>query len=228
MDAYLNLTRDAGASDSTKFSGGNAFTFITGATGTNVFGVQNAEKFTPDSFTAFGTFDVLTLANKDWASTEVNTTTDLITTATAHGFYTGQAVTVTTAGTLPTGIAISTTYYLKVNSTTVFGFCTSYANALAGTLINLTGAGAGDSTVVPTALASASIVLQGSNDYGQVANAGLASWVTVPNYSQAITADGSFTFEVDDIRYAFYRLYVAMASGAVSFAPLQITYSRGN
>jgi len=220
--SFENLVR--GASQTSQFTNGAAFTQITGNTRTNVLSSQNFIKFSPDAISAFGTFDVLALSNKNWASTEVNTTTDLVTTATAHGFFNGQAVTVTTGGTLPTGLATSTTYYLSVKSATSFGFSTTYANALIGVLINLTGAGAGTSTVVPTALASASIALQGSNDFPQVANAEAATWTTIPNQTATITADGSFAFEVDNLNYAAYSLYVQMASGAVSFAPLQMGF----
>lgn len=83
-----------------------------------------------------------------WASTGVDIATDLITTTAPHGFTNRQAVTVTTAGSLPTGISISTVYYLVVTSPTTFGFATTDVNAKTGTLINLTGAGAGVSTVV--------------------------------------------------------------------------------
>lgn len=87
-------------------------------------------------------------SNVSWASTGVDTTTDLITTTSPHNLTQGQAITVTTAGTLPTGISAATVYYLIVPSTTTFGFATTYVNSQAGTLINITGAGAGASTVV--------------------------------------------------------------------------------
>jgi len=87
-------------------------------------------------------------SNASWASTGVDTATDLITTSSPHGLTNRQAVTVTTAGTLPTGISAATVYYLIVPSVTTFGFATTDVNAQAGTLINLTAAGTGASTVV--------------------------------------------------------------------------------
>lgn len=83
-----------------------------------------------------------------FASTGVDTTTDLITTSAQHGLTQGQAVTVATTGTLPTGLSAATVYYVIWSSAYAFGLATTYVNAQAGTLINLTGAGAGASTVV--------------------------------------------------------------------------------
>lgn len=96
---------------------------------------------TEDGWLNFGT-------STDWQSTEVSTASDLITTSTNHNLTQGQAVTLTTSGGLPTGVAVSTVYYLIVPSPTTFGFATTYANSLAGTLINLTTAGTGKSTAV--------------------------------------------------------------------------------
>lgn len=83
-----------------------------------------------------------------WPSTGVDTTTDLITVSANHNLTTGQSVTVTTAGSLPTGISTSTVYFIIAPTATTFGFATTYVNALAGTLINLTAVGSGNSTVV--------------------------------------------------------------------------------
>jgi len=83
-----------------------------------------------------------------WASTGVDTAAETVTTTTPHNLAQGQAITVTTTGSLPTGISAATVYYVIVISPTVFAFASSYVNALAGTKINLTTAGSGTSTVV--------------------------------------------------------------------------------
>lgn len=75
------------------------------------------------------------------AGTDVCTATDTILT------LTGTEVTFTTTNTLPTGLSTSTTYYLIYQSTTTFKVASSLANALAGTAIDITGAGSGTHTV---------------------------------------------------------------------------------
>lgn len=53
----------------------------------------------------------------------------------------------TTTGTLPAGLALATDYYvIKISDTTIY-FATSYANAVAGTFINITDAGTGTHTI---------------------------------------------------------------------------------
>ena len=76
----------------------------------------------------------------------VSTTTDLVTVAN-HGLVTGQVVQLTTSGSLPTGLSLSTTYYISVASSSTYGFSTTLYNAKAGTLIDLTNAGSGTNTI---------------------------------------------------------------------------------
>lgn len=60
---------------------------------------------------------------------------------------TGTRVRLTTSGTLPAGLATATDYYVIKMSDTTFELATSYANAVAGTQINITDAGTGTHTV---------------------------------------------------------------------------------
>lgn len=70
-------------------------------------------------------------------TTAINYTTNVITKA-SHGFYTGCPVDITHQGfPLPSGLAVSTTYYVIVNSANTFQLATSLANAVAGTAIDL-------------------------------------------------------------------------------------------
>lgn len=147
---------------------------------------------------------VSTPVNKTWVAGGVSGNNVTIT---AHGFITGLAVTVTTTGSLPAGLATSTTYYLiKVDANTI-KFASSLANALAGTAITLSDAGVGTSTVVVTALASASAKLQKSVD-GTI-------WYDEGS-GQTITATGNFYFKVIDPEAKFYSVLVALASGQLS------------
>lgn len=77
--------------------------------------------------------------------------TDLCTwTSTANipsNMLTGTRVRLTTSGTLPAGLATATDYYYIRMSDSTFELASSYANAIAGTQINITDAGTGTHTV---------------------------------------------------------------------------------
>ena len=89
----------------------------------------------------------------------------LTTGTTANGYGLGQIVTITTTGTVPTGLGTGTNYYVIPVTGTSFNVATSYANAVAGTAITITGAGVATNTVAPTAIAGTALVqLQSSND----------------------------------------------------------------
>ncbi len=60
---------------------------------------------------------------------------------------TGTRVRLTTTTTLPGGLSLATDYYVIRVSDTTFELATSYANAIAGTQINITDAGTGTHTV---------------------------------------------------------------------------------
>lgn len=144
----------------------------------------------------------------------------LFTNTDVNNFALGLVVQFTTSTTLPTGIAAATDYYVVPVTTKTYHVATSLANALAGTVVAYTDTGTGNQTATPTAIAGATLILQGSNDNE-------TTWVTVPNSTQTITADASFVFELDYIRYAAFRCYVAMTTGQMAFTKLQIGY-RGN
>lgn len=79
------------------------------------------------------------------ASTDVCTYTS--TANIPSNLLTGTRVRLTTTTTLPGGLATATDYYLIRVSDTTFKLATSYANAVAGTAINITDAGTGTHTV---------------------------------------------------------------------------------
>ena len=85
-----------------------------------------------DTFTADAGTDICT-----WTST-ANIPSNLLT---------GTRVRLTTTTTLPGGLATATDYYFIRMSDTTFELATSYANAIAGTNINITDAGTGTHTV---------------------------------------------------------------------------------
>jgi hypothetical protein len=59
----------------------------------------------------------------------------------------GTKVRLTTTTTLPAGLALATDYFVIRVSNTTFKLATSYANAIAGTAINITDAGTGTHTI---------------------------------------------------------------------------------
>ena len=90
-----------------------------------------------------------TLSQSDTFSADAGT--DICTyTSTASipsNILTGTRVRLTTTTTLPAGLALATDYYVIRLSDTTFSLATSYANAVAGTAINITDAGTGTHTV---------------------------------------------------------------------------------
>ena len=73
---------------------------------------------------------------------DVNTSTDVITVDENDFLYTGQAVALTTSGTLPSGLSATTYYVIRVSSTTI-KLATSRANADDGTAVDITAAAGG-------------------------------------------------------------------------------------
>ncbi len=85
-----------------------------------------------DTFTADAGTDICT-----WTST-ANIPSNVLT---------GTRVRLTTTVTLPAGLALATDYYVIKVTDSTFKLATSYANAVAGTAINITDAGTGTHTV---------------------------------------------------------------------------------
>lgn len=111
-------------------------------------------------------------ANQDfWFSQGANdtvftadSTTDKLT-ATAHKIHNGQALQVSNSGgALPGGLSATTTYWAIYVDANTFKLATSYANAVAGTAIDITSNGTGTQTasVVATAGSGSAFVPGGS------------------------------------------------------------------
>lgn len=90
-----------------------------------------------------------TLGQSDTFSADAGT--DLCTyTSTANfpsNILLGTRVRLTTTGTLPAGLSLATDYYVIKMSDSTFELATSYANAVAGTQVNITDAGTGTHTI---------------------------------------------------------------------------------
>lgn len=111
---------------------------LTGASGLRVFrGVGG--------FEAIYEYPELS-ANNATGQTFTAATTDICT-ATAHGLETGDLVRVSSATTLPAGLAAATTYYVIKLSADTFKLASTDALATAGTAIDITDTGTGAHTI---------------------------------------------------------------------------------
>ena len=85
-----------------------------------------------DTFTADASTDIITMTS---------------TTNIPSNILTGTRVQLTTTTTLPAGLALATNYYVIKVTDSTFKLATTYANAVAGTAINITDAGTGTHTM---------------------------------------------------------------------------------
>lgn len=145
-------------------------------------------------------------SNIDFVDGDVTVGTDSIA-ETAHGFPTGLLVTLTTTGVLPAGLATSTNYYVIATSANAFKLASSYANAVAGTPVDITAAaGGGTHTVAVTAL-SAAVKLQASNDD--------SNWADISGSSNNITATSVININVASAGYKYVRAVYTHTAGAL-------------
>lgn len=95
-------------------------------------------------------FDATPPAAKNFSNTDVNTGTDQIT-ITAHGFFTGLKVQFSGSATFPAPLTTGVDYYvIRVDANTI-KLAVNFADAVAGTAINITGAGNNSYTFTPQA-----------------------------------------------------------------------------
>lgn len=157
-----------------------------------------------------GQIDLSQLFN--FVAADVNPTTNVVSVP-AHGLETGYGpVQLTTAGTLPAGLLPLTNYWIISTGTNTLKFAISYANALAGTAVDITDAGTG------TFLASNSVAVYDNG--AQVAPS--AYVVTMPNKivfdvaptnTHIITIDCKFYFvcrfmdDIEDYEQFMYNLW---------------------
>jgi len=85
-------------------------------------------------------------SNNGTGQTFTAATTDICTAA-AHGYLTGDQVQVSSATTLPAGLAAATYYYVIKLTADTFKLANSLANAVAGTAVDITDTGTGTHTI---------------------------------------------------------------------------------
>jgi len=120
------------------------------------WGFQFAGGSAPTLTTAGASKDTLYYDVQVYSSNTVTITiaTPGVISLTAHGFFVGQKVQLTTTGSLPTGLTASTTYFVTEIDANSFSLATSLVNAAAGTRINTTGSQSGTHTLVATSISA--------------------------------------------------------------------------
>jgi hypothetical protein len=143
----------------------------------------------------------------NFATTDVNYTTDIITHA-AHAMQTGLVGQFTTTTTLPAGLSLLTDYWMIRLSASTFAVADSLAHAQAGTKVALIDAGTGTHTFTATAL-SGSIQPQISND---ITNLG---WVSDGSATAFSSSGGNF-FSKPSYSARYWRLAFSFTAGQIT------------
>lgn len=97
--------------------------------------------------TAQATTNTLGMSDTFTADAGTDICTYTSTASIPSNILTGTRVRLTTTTTLPAGLSLATDYYVIRLSNTTFSLATTYANAVAGTAINITDAGTGTHTI---------------------------------------------------------------------------------
>ncbi len=185
-------------------------------TGTNLVTTNTSAAFSvagAKSVSVQYAVDVNTPAAKTCPEASVDVTANTFTIA-AHGFTTGLKVGATSDATLPSPLT-ATDYFVIVVDATTIKLATTLVLAQAGTAIDILddGSAASTTTFTPTALASASVKLQKSNDGLTWADEGTATTITV---------DAAAWLEKVDPTSYWMRLYETLAAGRMSSGAIVI------
>jgi len=164
---------------------------------------------------------VATPAVKTFVDADVTVGTDLITIA-DHGFATGLRVAATTDGVLPGGLSATNYWVIKVSSST-FKLASSAANALAGTVVDITSAaGGGTHTLTPASISGASYKTQVSCDGTTYVDLVAHDLMPVTNN---ITATNGWYWDCDHVGFNYIRIVFAATTGQFSYSILTTTKS---
>ena len=137
---------------------GGTWVDLTGATGNTVLD-SNAAASAEINFASKANSGVLRVnisavtlfSVKVVASADIANATDTWTSV-GHGYVDGVEVVLTTSDTVPAGLTAGSTYFIRRVTDDTFKLCSTYANAIAGTVINITSDGVGNQTLTPAAL----------------------------------------------------------------------------
>ncbi len=139
-----------------------------------------------------------------------------ICTKASHGYLTGLKVQVSTdSADLPLNLSITTDYFVIYLTANTFSLATTLLLAQAGTAIDIGDAGTGVHTITPTALAGASVKLQGSMDGTNYADLPIKATGDATK-SASITASGNIYLSEGAVAVNYIRSYFTLTAGQLS------------
>lgn len=128
------------------YNGSTAWAQLSSAEVSLALGTKvNAQAYDVFAYNNSGT---LTLEDVEWSNATVTVTiaTPAVMTWTGHGLLTGDSITLTTSGALPTGLTANTQYFITKIDANTFNLSTSLINVAAATKIATTGSQSGTQT----------------------------------------------------------------------------------
>ncbi len=149
-----------------------------------------------------------TPAAKTFVDADVTVIGDIIA-KTAHGFPNGLKVAATNAGgALPAGLSTTNYYVYRIDADS-FKLCSSLANVLTTTAVDITAAaGGGTHTLTPAALGGIVVKLQCSNDG--------TNFDDHASYTVTISAAGTKMWNLADQYYRYARVLHTPSAGALT------------
>ena len=131
-------------------------------------------------------------------------TLEKFTTSTPHGFCTGLQVQLTTTGTLPTGLALVTNYYVIEATATTFYLASALVNAwYFNTKQTFSDNGTGTLTVTPTDLTAKKCVIYAPPYSDYIVEFG-DLYVRIHNLTLGSYEDGGHNFTEDSLQYLHF------------------------
>lgn len=174
----VQLTSNAAIANPVNIVSGQSGNFIIyqDATGSRIptwaWGWMNPGGSLPSLQTSGGAVDTLkyTVTAFNSGVVTISLATPGVVTFTNHGFLLGQPIQITTTGALPTGLSVSTTYYVVPANANSFSLATSLANAAAGTTIATSGSQSGVHTLTGITIALTTPRISSSGGYRSLAS----------------------------------------------------------
>lgn len=124
-----------------------------------------------------------------------------------HGYVDNLVVQLTTTGTLPTGLSLSTDYWVIVVDANTIRLSASQD----GAAVNITADGSGTHTATPTALAGTH-TLEWTNDSTNGPAITLTGSGVVPS-SESVSSSGSMSYKIPDMAFGYLRSRYAETTG---------------
>jgi hypothetical protein len=140
-------------------------------------------------------------------------------TMTAHGQVTGSLGQCTTTGGLPTGLSTSTNYYVIVVDANTIKLATSLANAVAGTAVDITGAGTGVQTFTPSTSSGNAIKAQFSYDGVNGTDITTTNFPTCPSATVTVsTSTGVANWDLQRPSFRYILIVYTPSAGQITFS----------